>query len=191
MAEAVKVALIRDAAFYAWIEASSAGLAALQPEALATLVRRCAELHLRHIATAGDPFELGSARPLDFGHWSAHKLETLTGHALRHGEAVAIGVALDARHSVEVGRFASADADRVVGLLERLGLPTWHPALDERDEDGRHAVLQGLADFREHLGGELTLTLLEGIGRGVEVTTVSEPAILRALSWLRRRRSSG
>ena len=191
MAEAVKVALIRDAAFFAWIEAHASELAVFHPEALATLVRRCAELHLRHIATSGDAFELGSARPLDFGHWSAHKLETLTGHALRHGEAVAIGVALDARHSVEMGQLAAADADRVVALLERLGLPTWHPALDEPDGDGRPAVLQGLADFREHLGGELTLTLLEGIGRGVEITSVSEEAILRALSWLRRRRPAG
>lgn len=191
MGEAVKVALIRDAAFFAWIEACAPALAALQPEALATLVRRCAELHLRHIATSGDAFELGSARPLDFGHWSAHKLEMLTAHALRHGEAVAIGVALDARHSVEAGRLPAADANRVVGLLERLGLPTWHPALDERDGDGRPAVLEGLADFREHLGGELTLTLLEGIGRGVETTSVSEEAILRAISWLRGRRSQG
>jgi 3-dehydroquinate synthase len=191
MGEAVKVALIRDAAFFAWLEAWAPALAALQPEALATLVRRCAELHLRHIATSGDPFELGSARPLDFGHWSAHRLETLTDHALRHGEAVAIGVALDARHSVEVGRLPAADANRVVALLERLGLPTWHPALDERDAEGRPAVLQGLADFREHLGGELTLTLLEVIGRGVETTSVSEEAILRAIAWLRRRRAAG
>jgi 3-dehydroquinate synthase len=191
MGEAVKVALIRDAAFFAWLEAWAAALAALRPEAVATLVRRCAELHLRHIATSGDPFELGSARPLDFGHWSAHRLETLTDHALRHGEAVAIGVALDTRHSVEVGLLPAADANRVLALLERLGLPTWHPALDERDAEGRPAVLRGLADFREHLGGELTLTLLEGIGRGVETTSVSEEAILRAIAWLRRRRSAG
>ena len=64
------------------------------------LIRRCAELHMRQIAMGGDPFETGSARPLDYGHWSAHKLEVLSGHELRHGEAVAIGMALDARYSV-------------------------------------------------------------------------------------------
>ena len=107
MAEAVKVALIRDAAFFEWLEAHAPALAAFEPDGRwPTLVRRCAELHLRHIATGGDPFELGSARPLDFGHWAAHKLETLTAHALRHGEAVAIGIGARRRYSVEAGLLA-------------------------------------------------------------------------------------
>jgi 3-dehydroquinate synthase len=187
MAEAVKVALIRDPAFFDWLEASAGRLSEFAPPALEELVRRSAELHLRHIATSGDPFETGSARPLDFGHWSAHKLETLSGHALGHGEAVAIGLALDARYSVESGRLAPEAAERVCALLERLGLPLWHDMLELRGEDGRPRVLDGLEEFREHLGGQLTLVLLDGIGRGVEVEDVSEPPIRRALDWLRRR----
>ena len=50
---------------------------------------------------------MGSARPLDYGHWAAHKLESLTRHHLRHGEAVAIGMALDARYSVLAGHLAA------------------------------------------------------------------------------------
>jgi 3-dehydroquinate synthase len=65
------------------------------------MIRRCAELHMRQIAHGGIHFEMGSARPLDYGHWSAHKLEALTAHELRHGEAVAIGLALDSRYSVQ------------------------------------------------------------------------------------------
>ncbi|HLM72126.1 MAG TPA: 3-dehydroquinate synthase, partial [Polyangiaceae bacterium] len=98
MAEAVKVALIRDRAFFDWIVERSSALAAFDEESMATLIRRSAELHLAHIATSGDAFETGSTRPLDFGHWAAHKLEAMTAHELRHGEAVAIGMALDARY---------------------------------------------------------------------------------------------
>ena len=95
VAEAVKVALIRDRAFFDWLEASADALRACEGAAMSRMIRRCAELHLDHIATGGDPFEMGSARPLDFGHWAAHKLEQLSRFRLCHGEAVAIGIALD------------------------------------------------------------------------------------------------
>lgn len=185
MAEAVKVALIRDRGFFEWIEDNAAALAACEPGPLAQLIRRCAQLHLDHIAGAGDPFELGSARPLDFGHWAAHKLESLTRNRLRHGEAVAIGVALDSVYSAHFGMLRAEDAERVLRLLERLGFRLWDDALGRGDT--RPAVLEGLAEFREHLGGELAITLLEGIGRGVEVHTIEERGVIDALEQLRRR----
>ena len=182
MAEAVKVAVIRDAVFFEWLEHHVAQLAAFEQGAVEQSIRRCAELHLAHIASGGDPFELGNTRPLDFGHWAAHKLELVTGHALRHGEAVAIGMVLDARYSVEAGMLDEGAFDRLRGLLERLGLPVWHDALLAP------ALLDGLAEFREHLGGELTITLLEGIGRGVDCRDVREPLVRRALDWMCDRR---
>jgi len=184
MAEAVKVALIRDPGFFDWLQGHAAALARFETEAVETMVQRCAELHLAHIAGGGDPFELGSARPLDFGHWAAHHLEIVTDHDLRHGEAVAIGIALDSRYSVEVGLLAERDYRAIVALLERLGLPTWHPALHATGPDGRLGVLRGLAEFREHLGGELCITLLAGAGRGVEVTELDETVIARAIDGL-------
>jgi 3-dehydroquinate synthase len=187
LAEAVKVALIRDRVFFAWIEEQAQALSACEPEALGYLIRRCAELHLRHIGTSGDPFEHGSARPLDFGHWSAHKLEGLTAHEVRHGEAVAIGLLLDSRYSVEIGLLSPADFARVDALLGALTLPRWHDGLVASGTAGRPALLDGLADFREHLGGELTVTLLRGIGDAVEVHEMEEPAILRALAWMKER----
>jgi len=187
MAEAVKIALIRDRSFFEWLEAQAPRLRAFEADAVDALIRRCAELHLQHIATSGDPFESGSARPLDFGHWAAHKLETLTAHALRHGEAVAIGMALDSRYSVEAGLLEASALDRICAVLEALGLPLWHEALLRPGPDGRREVLRGLEEFREHLGGELTLTLLRAIGQGIEVGDVSEDAFERALEWLRSR----
>jgi 3-dehydroquinate synthase len=187
LAEGVKVALIRDLDFFTWLESNCTALARFDPRTIDELVRRCANLHMRQIAHGGDPFETGSARPLDFGHWSAHKLETLTRHALRHGEAVAIGIALDARYSALAGLLPEADGDRVHRLLARLGFRLWDDALDLRDENGRRRVLAGLAEFQEHLGGELTITLLEAIGRGVEVHEMHEGLIEHAVRWLKAR----
>ena len=89
--EAVKVACIRDAQFFDELERDAGKLTAFVPDAMKFLIQRCAELHLDHIAASGDPFESGSARPLDFGHWAAHKLEQLSHFGISHGEAVAIG----------------------------------------------------------------------------------------------------
>ncbi|HEY6077420.1 MAG TPA: 3-dehydroquinate synthase [Polyangiaceae bacterium] len=183
LAEAVKVALIRDVSFFDWLEQHSGALREAEPMPLELAVRRCAELHLQHIATGGDPFERGSARPLDYGHWAAHKLETLTHHALRHGEAVAIGMALDACYAVEKGILPAAARDRLCALLRALGLPTYHAML-KAEHGGKSLVLRGLEEFREHLGGALTVTLLSAIGRGEEVTEMDFAAIAKAINWL-------
>jgi 3-dehydroquinate synthase len=188
MAEAVKVALIRDAEFFGWLERQAAALAACEPAPLAELIRRSAQLHLDHIASSGDPFEMGSARPLDFGHWAAHKLESLTRNRLRHGEAVAIGIALDTLYSAEAGLLPPPAVEPILGLLERLGFVLWDDALEPGP--GRPAVLDGLAEFREHLGGELTITLLAGVGHGVEVHDVRDELVVAALAVLRRRQGA-
>jgi 3-dehydroquinate synthase len=187
VAEAVKVALIRDGMFFEWLEGNAEGLRDCAPAVMARMIRRCAELHMRQIALGGDPFETGSARPLDYGHWSAHKLEGLTAHELRHGEAVSIGLALDARYSVQVGMLPAGGEERVYRLLKRLGFYLWHPAMETRDDHGHLLILRGIEEFREHLGGELTITLLREIGRGEEVHVMDNNEILHAMAWLRRK----
>lgn len=185
MAEAVKVALIRDGNFFRWIEEQADTLALFASEPLDRLIRHCAMLHMRQIAHGGDPFERGSSRPLDFGHWSAHKLESLSNYDLRHGEAVAIGIALDTRYSVLAGLLAEGKDIRVRSLLEALGFSLWHEACDRRDENGRPLLLKGLEEFREHLGGELSVTLLSELGSGIEVHTMDVTLISQAIDWLR------
>ncbi len=186
MAEAVKVALIRDGDFFRWLEHNADDLALFRPDAMAYMIRRCAELHMHQIAHGGDPFETGSARPLDYGHWSAHKLEGMTRHHLRHGEAVAIGIALDARYSVSAGLLEPGAEDRIAVLLEHLGFRLWHSALEMKGERGL-VLLEGLREFQEHLGGELTVTLLEGIGRGIEVHEIDADRVREAIGWLKAR----
>lgn len=183
MAEAVKVALIRDHAFFEEIERDAVALAEGRAAPLTALIRRCAALHMRQIAHGGDPFERGSARPLDFGHWAAHKLERLSGHALAHGEAVAIGVALDARYSVLEGLLAPGADARIHRLLARLGFRLWHPQLQAM-RAGRPAVLDGLGEFRAHLGGDLSVTMLSDIGVGVELRHIDTQRMAQAIGWL-------
>jgi len=190
LAEAVKVALIRDRDFFVWLEANSDALALHEPDAMAYMIRRCAELHMRQIAHGGDPFESGSARPLDFGHWAAHKLESITAHHVRHGEAVAIGMALDSRYAVLRGHLAAGAEERICALLEHLGFRLWHPGMKARDDQGGLRIIAGLREFREHLGGELTITLLNDVGVGIEVHEMDEARILDALDWLEARANS-
>jgi len=189
MAEAVKVALIRDRKFYQWLEKHSDDLALFRADAMQYMIKRCAELHMRQIAHGGDPFETGSARPLDYGHWSAHKLETMTRYHLRHGEAVAIGLALDTRYSVACGLLEAGAEDRVCFLLEHLGFKLWHAALEVTDSQGNLEVMQGIHDFREHLGGRLTITLLTDLGTGHEVHEIDEQLMSDSITWLKQRNS--
>lgn len=190
MAEAVKVALIRDRAFFDWLETAALPPAERSSPDLFRLICRSAALHLEHIATSGDPFESGSARPLDFGHWAAHKLESLSAYRLHHGEAVAIGIAIDSRYSTEIGLLPQGALNRILRLLDRLALPSWHRALDRKEPNGRLEILRGLDEFKEHIGGELTLTLLKGIGEGTDADRIDRAALRRALAWLKKRHAS-
>jgi 3-dehydroquinate synthase len=143
------------------------------------MIVRCAQLHLAQIRRSGDPFERGSARPLDFGHWSAHKLEEISGHRLRHGEAVAIGIALDVLYSRRIGMLDDAAAQQVLTTLRDIGFVLDDPALDPLD------VERALNEFREHLGGRLCITLLKRIGEGVEVDRIDSAAMNDCVAELR------
>ncbi|MBI4327122.1 MAG: 3-dehydroquinate synthase, partial [Chloroflexi bacterium] len=185
--EAVKVALIRDRGFFEQIERDAAALRNFEPAAMQRLIYRCAELHVNHIATSGDPFEFGSARPLDFGHWAAHKLEQLSEYKIRHGEAVAIGIALDVIYSQKMGFLGATDAERVLYLLEKLGFDLFANELVHADSENALMILSGLEEFREHLGGELTITLLKAIGHGFEVHEMNLPKVMEAIYKLEER----
>jgi 3-dehydroquinate synthase len=185
--EAVKVALIRNREFFEAIEADAARLASFEPAAMQNLIQRCAELHLDHISTSGDPFEFGSARPLDFGHWAAHKLEQLSEYKIRHGEAVAVGIALDVVYSRMMGFLDEGSAERALRLLEKLGFELYANELLHTDSEHSLMVLNGLEEFREHLGGELAITLLKGIGHGFEVHEMQLSKVIEAIYELRDR----
>ncbi len=184
LVEAVKVAAIKDADFFEWLEANVAELRDLRVDAVEEAVRRSAELHFQHITEGGDPFEAGSSRPLDFGHWSAHKLESMSGYRLSHARAVGIGLAVDTLYSHAVGLLPQDDACRMLRLLHRLGLRLHHNMLERRDSTGAREVLAGVEEFREHLGGRLTVLMLEAIGRGRDVNELDGELVDRCVAAL-------
>jgi len=173
--EAVKVSLLKDATFFDQIFENAAAIK-LRDDACWPVIETSAQWHLKHITAGGDPFEMLEARPLDFGHWSAHKLEAMSQFDLRHGEAVGIGVAVDTVYSSLVHGLPAEDADRVLVCLERLGLLIDHPTLRQTEE-----LFMGLEEFRQHLGGRLTVTMLEGIGRPIDVHQVDRPRMVEAI----------
>ncbi len=179
LAEAVKVALIKDASFFEQVENLAERLNRRDSSAIEHVIYRCAELHLQHIA-GNDPFELGRSRPLDFGHWAAHKLEQLTEHRLRHGEAVAIGIALDSTYSYLIGMLPESSWRRIIDLLLTLGFEIGLSQIRMQD------LMVGLDEFREHLGGELTIMLLRAIGVGEEVHVINRKLMEQSAALLDR-----
>ncbi len=178
MAEAVKVALIKDSSFFDSLYEQRRQLASFESQSMEQMIHQCAALHIHHIGTQGDPFEFGSARPLDFGHWSAHKLEEMTDSILHHGEAVSIGISLDSLYSYHKGMIGSGDLERIFTILKDLGLPLYHQALADIDVD------TALHEFQEHLGGELAITLLTGIGSKKEVNRIDTNLMKRCIEEL-------
>lgn len=185
ISEAVKVALIKDPVFFDFIERNISAFHNRETGPMQELIHRCAELHMSHIA-GSDPFEKGSTRPLDFGHWAAHKLEQMTSYTIRHGEAVAIGIALDTTISMLCGKLQEAEWARILKVIRQLGFMTYVPELETGLASGDSpSVLNGLTEFREHLGGNLSVTLLEGIGKGIEVNHLEEEMIMEAIYILK------
>ena len=185
VAEAWKVAIIRDTGFFDWLCENATKFPARDASAMEHLVFRCADEHLSHIRSNGDPFEYGRARPLDFGHWSAHKIELMSCFKISHGEAVASGVLLDSIYASYKGWITESDLARIARGLKESGFPLWHDELDARDAEGRHLVFAGLRDFQEHLGGELTVTFPNGMGARHEVHEIDVALMARAVEQLR------
>lgn len=188
ISEAIKVALLKDVQFFGFIENHASALSQRDMQAMQYLIKRCAELHLEHISGSGDPFESGSSRPLDFGHWSAHKLEQLSQYNLRHGEAVAIGLALDVTYSYLNGDLTETEWQRIINVLKQTGFTLFVPELRSNlDKPAlQNSILYGLQEFREHLGGRLTIMHLTGIGKGKEVHNVDTHLYQKAVYLLEK-----
>ena len=181
IAEAIKVALIKDSIFFDFIEKNSKLLAERNKNKMSYLIYKCAEIHMNHITNGGDPFENGSSRPLDFGHWSAHKLEHITNYKLRHGEAVAIGIALDITYSNMIGLLNQKDLTRILNVLEAIGFQIKIPIQTNVQIDN---LLDGIQEFREHLGGKLTITLIKNIGTKIDVNKIDLKIMRNAITKL-------
>jgi 3-dehydroquinate synthase len=183
ISEAIKVALIKDINFWQFLRKNAKALATRDMAAMQVLIHRCAQMHMEHIA-GGDPFEMGSSRPLDFGHWSAHKLEQLSEYSIRHGEAVAMGIALDCTYSYFAGLLTKNELDEILETLEEIGFSLFSEHWLTKDNNQTLTIIKGLSEFREHLGGKLTIMLLSKIGKGLEVNQVDTELVKKSIYFL-------
>ncbi len=182
LSESLKVALLKDTALLDDVERSTDSLVSRDLETMERIVTRTADLHVAHIVQGGDPFEIQRARPLDFGHWSAHRLEQMTGFRLSHGDAVAIGLLIDLQYAaLSLGGSASL-VSRITDCLASLGFPLTSDAMGDEDR-----LLEGIERFREHLGGTLALTMVTEAGTSSEISSVDLEQMRQAIRLVRGR----
>tara|TARA_R110002074_G_scaffold151351_2_gene305035 strand:- start:3887 stop:5047 length:1161 start_codon:yes stop_codon:yes gene_type:complete len=181
ISEAIKVALIKDEEFFQYIANHASALKKRDMESMQYVIYKCAEMHMQHIAQGGDPFESGSSRPLDFGHWAAHKLEFMTNYELRHGEAVAKGIALDVTYAQLIGLITESDLQHILKVMVEIGFDLSLPVSTANEIE---SLLNGIEEFREHLGGQLTITLISGLGIKHDVHTIDLKVMKDAIAKL-------
>ena len=177
--EIVKVALLKDKQLFETVVQNAEQIRDRDLQTAIPLIRASAKLHLEHITLNGDPFELLNARPLDFGHWSAHKLEQMTHFELGHGQAVAIGLAIDVTYSNLMGWLSNADHQQIINTLQQLGFKLFDPVMEHTSY-----ILKGLDEFREHLGGKLTIPMLKGIGEPFDIHEIDNNQMRNAITYL-------
>ena len=165
LAEVIKHGLIRDAAFFGWLEANVERLLSREAQALEHAVLR--SIAIKAEIVARDERESGLRKVLNFGHTFGHAIETGLGYGVwLHGEAVAAGMVMAADLSRQLGYLTEADTGRIRSLLQRAGLPTAAKGLapariqqlmsvDKKVKDGRiHFVLLerlGAATLRDDI----------------------------------------
>lgn len=181
IAEAIKVALIKDKKFFDYLKDHAQELRDRDMAAMEYVIYKCAEMHMHHIAQGGDPFESGSSRPLDFGHWAAHKLEQMSNYSLRHGEAVSKGIALDVTYARLIGLISEATQKCILEVMRKIGLDLHIPLETEKEIQ---ELLKGIEEFREHLGGELCITLISEIGKKHDVNKIDLGLMQHAIKVL-------
>ncbi|HHT9109726.1 MAG TPA: 3-dehydroquinate synthase [Candidatus Brocadiaceae bacterium] len=185
VAEAFKVAIIKDKTFLNFLARNGSALKKQNAKAIKKMISHSAELHADHIAKGDDPFEMGSARPLDFGHWSGHYIETLTGYTLKHGESVVLGLMIDMIIARELKLVTVREFNKVLEGLKAWDFKLWHPILEKREKNGKLSIANGLEEFRQHIGGELNLVMPDGLGKSCLLKSISAEQIETAVKEMK------
>lgn len=175
LAEVVKAGAIAGGEFFSWLETHAEALAAKDPAAVGEAIARSCRLKADIVAR--DETEQGDRALLNFGHTFGHALEVLLDYgSLVHGEAVAIGMALAAEYSAQLGLAGLDEADRLKRLLQGFGLPTQLPAAMDPER-----IVEKMRLDKKALRGELRLVLWRGIGSCYVHPNASATALLRFL----------
>jgi len=169
LAEALKHGAIADRAYFLALAERSA--AVVDPDSpsrdnafITGVIHRSVQIKAR--VTREDPREQGVRKTLNFGHTVGHAIELLSGFSLRHGEAVAIGMVLEARAGERAGITEPGTSDTLAAALERAGLPVVRPAGPTPD-----AVIATMRGDKKARGGALAYAIPIRIGEMAGATT--------------------
>jgi 3-dehydroquinate synthase len=178
LAEVIKYGVIWDGEFLAWLEEHLDLLLRLDPAAVGKAIG--ISCRIKSAVVAEDEREQGIRAILNFGHTVGHAVEALTGYRVyRHGEAVAIGMAAEARLAVKTGRLDPARSRRLETMLGRAGLPVAiPPGLSPQD------LLASMLKDKKTMGGELTLILPNELGRVEIVRNLAPERVLAIIAEL-------
>lgn len=169
-AEAIKVSLFKDANFFNFLCENGKKISEGNSVLMEDLIYTCAKLHLEHITESQDPFERTSSRPLDFGHWFAHKLESVSNYKILHGEAVAIGIGIDSYYSFKKGLCTESINHQVQQCLKNFNFPL--SIKEYQIQLDKDLIQTALNEFREHIGGTMCIPLLKEPGYCIEVDNI-------------------
>ncbi len=163
VAEVIKYGVIRDEAFFAWLETNMGHVLSLQDDALTYVVEVCCRIKAAVVEADETESSRGVRQLLNCGHTFGHALETLTGYAVYlHGEAVAIGMVAAAGVSRNLGRLQERDYTRIRQLIERAGLPAEIPPGLSRER-----LAEAIAHDKKIRGERINFILPERIGKAV------------------------
>jgi 3-dehydroquinate synthase len=180
MAEAVKHGVIADAEYFGSLEREHEAVTAKDSAALERVVRRSVEI--KAAIVAADEREAGRRAVLNFGHTVGHAIEATAQFALRHGEAVAIGMRYEAQLAEALGVAERGTARRIQGALERYGLPVCLPKGVSADQ-----VIEAMALDKKARAGTTRFALPQAVGRmgppaaGGWTVVVPEPLLREVL----------
>lgn len=183
--ESIKVSLIKDDSLFELIKNNVDKILNRNIHLMKKIIFYCAKLHANHISKNGDPFETTSSRPLDFGHWSAHKLESLTKYKLLHGESVAIGIAIDCTYSYLIKLLKKSHWKTIIKTLIKLKLDIFNDKLSLK-KGNKNIISEALQEFREHIGGKLTITLIKQIGKSVDINHINIKILEKSIKYLEK-----
>ncbi len=179
--EVVKYGLLGDAAFFDWLEANGAAMAAGAPELRQHAVRRSVAMKAGIVAR--DETEEGERALLNLGHTFCHALEMATGYSdrLLHGEGVAIGCALAFELSQRLGLCAQEAPSRVRAHLKAMGMKA-DLADIPGDLPGAAGLLEMMAQDKKVVDGKLRFILARAIGEAFVAQDVPGDVVERLLA---------
>lgn len=170
LAEVVKAGLIGSPALFRHLEQRGA-------EPLEWVIGEA--IRVKAAVVEEDPYERGRRAILNLGHTFGHALEVLSDFSLRHGEAVAVGMAIAAEVAVRMGLCQDSVKERLIALLRKLGLPTAWAGYEPE------AIWEAMATDKKRKGQRLRFVLPRAIGQVVIANDVPKDLVLAVLERMR------